>query len=66
VADDAGSVAEVRTFLIADVRGYSTFTDREGNEAAARLAERFEALAREVITSGGGRVVDIRGDESAG
>jgi NADPH:quinone reductase-like Zn-dependent oxidoreductase len=33
--------------LIADVRGYSGFTDREGNEAAARLAGRFEALPAE-------------------
>jgi sugar lactone lactonase YvrE len=51
--------------LIADVRGYSGFTDREGNEAAARLAARFEALAREVVTAGGGHVLDIRGDEVA-
>ena len=39
VANDSGPVTEVRTFLIADVRGYSGFTDREGNEAAARLAD---------------------------
>ena len=63
--DDSGSVAEVRTFLIADVRGYSGFTDREGNEAAARLAERFEAFVRETVTAGGGRVLDVRGDEVA-
>lgn len=47
------------------MRGYSGFTDREGNEAAARLAARFEVLAREVVTAGGGHVLDIRGDEVA-
>jgi class 3 adenylate cyclase len=32
--------AEIRTFLIADVRGYTVFTQEHGDEAAARLAPR--------------------------
>jgi class 3 adenylate cyclase len=30
--------AEIRTFLIADVRGYTVFTQERGDEAAAKLA----------------------------
>ena len=37
---------EIRTFLIADVRGYTRFTLEHGDEAAARLASRFAAIAR--------------------
>jgi hypothetical protein len=35
------------TFLIADIRGYSTFTRERGDETAARLAMRFADLARD-------------------
>jgi class 3 adenylate cyclase len=31
----------LKTFLIADVRGYSRFTERRGDEAAGMLATRF-------------------------
>src|ERR1700750_928416 len=33
--------AELRTFLIADVRGYTSFTQRHGDEIAAKLAGKF-------------------------
>src|SRR4051812_16041319 len=33
--------AELRTFLIADVRGYTSFTQRQGDERAAKLAGKF-------------------------
>jgi len=39
----------VLTFLFADVRGYTRFTAEHGDEAAARLAARFAAIAREVM-----------------
>ena len=35
----------IRTFLIADLRGYTRFSDSRGDEAAAALAERFVAVA---------------------
>src|SRR5205085_7136328 len=54
----------VRTFLIADVRGYTRFTQQHGDEAAARLATRFAALAREVVGAWGGQVLELRGDEA--
>ncbi len=54
----------VRTFLIADVRGYSRFTEEYGDEAAARLAAKFADVAADEIEVHGGRIVEIRGDEA--
>jgi predicted ATPase/class 3 adenylate cyclase len=54
----------VHTFLIADVRGYTRFTQQHGDEAAARLATRFAALAREGVAQHGGQVLELRGDEA--
>lgn len=54
----------VRTFLIADVRGYSHFTEQHGDEAAARLAAKFADLVGEGVAAHGGETVEIRGDEA--
>ena len=56
--------AGIKTFLIADVRGYTRFTQERGDEAAARLATRFAELAREAIEAAGGSLVELRGDEA--
>ena len=56
--------AELRTFLIADVRGYTSFTQRSGDEAAAKLAAKFAAVAREVVEAHQGSVLELRGDEA--
>src|SRR5262245_17193432 len=58
------SDASVRTFLIADVRGYTVFTQERGDEAAAELASRFADVAREVIEMRSGTLVELRGDEA--
>ena len=58
------AVGEVRTFLIADVRGYTRFTVEHGDEAAAKLAAQFAAIAREVAASHDGQVIELRGDEA--
>jgi class 3 adenylate cyclase len=55
----------VRTFLIADVRGYTRFTREHGDEAAADLAMRFAGIARECVLACDGEVVGLRGDELA-
>ncbi|GAC1636835.1 MAG: hypothetical protein NVS4B2_25420 [Chloroflexota bacterium] len=55
--------AQVRTFLITDVRGYTRFTAEYGDEAAARLAERFATVAGEVFREHQGHDLEIRGDE---
>ena len=46
------------------MRGYSSFTETQGDEVAARLAGRFAAVAREIVTRHGGEVVELRGDEA--
>ncbi|MGH2527632.1 MAG: response regulator, partial [Actinomycetota bacterium] len=54
----------MRAFLIADVRGYTSFTSEHGDDAAAELARRFAGITTHVVGSGGGRVVEFRGDEA--
>ena len=63
-APPRGQTAGIKTFLIADVRGYTTFTQTQGDEAAAELATAFADLARAVIESGGGDLIQLRGDEA--
>ena len=59
--DDAP--VHVRTFLIADIRGFTRFTQERGDEPAARLAASFAALTDEVVASRDGRLLEVRGDE---
>jgi class 3 adenylate cyclase len=54
----------VRTFLIADIRGYSRYTEEYGDEAAAHLAAEFAELVQEGVEAHGGRLVELRGDEA--
>ena len=61
---DAPRDADVHAFLIADVRGYTTFTQERGDEQAARLAARFAEVSRQVVEANGGRVLELRGDEA--
>lgn len=55
--------AAILVFLIADIRGYTRFTQDHGDEAAARLTERFADLAHAAIEQWDGRLVEVRGDE---
>ena len=50
------------TFLFADLVGFSAFTEREGDEAAADVALRFVAEASELAAEHGARVVKCLGD----
>lgn len=56
--------ADIRAFLIADVRGYTLFTQERGDEAAAKLAARFAQVAREGVEARAGKVIELRGDEA--
>ena len=58
-----GRAAGFRTFLLANIRGYSSFASMRGDEAAAALTDRFVALAQGVATQFGGVSVGNRGDE---
>lgn len=55
---------ELRTFLIADIRGYTTYTRERGDEAGAALAAQFAALVAEVVTAHDGLLIELRGDEA--
>ena len=54
----------LRTFLIADIRGYTRFTETYGDEAAADLAATFAALVADGVQAHDGQVVELRGDEA--
>jgi YVTN family beta-propeller protein len=62
--DEGLSNAPVRTFLIADMRGYTRFTQEHGDEAAGRLAAEFAQLTRAAVGSHEGEVIELRGDEA--
>jgi ABC-type transport system substrate-binding protein/class 3 adenylate cyclase len=69
VADDTGqgtpvAPTELRTFLIADVRGYTRFTREQGDEAASDLAAWFAEIVRGAIPGFGGELLELRGDEA--
>jgi class 3 adenylate cyclase/tetratricopeptide (TPR) repeat protein len=63
-AAEISALGGVRTFLIADIRGYTHFTLEHGDAEAARLAARFADVASEAVGGRGGEVVELRGDEA--
>jgi YVTN family beta-propeller protein len=63
-ADGGTGEAGIRTFLIADLRGYTRFTQEHGDEKAGALAARFAELAREAVAGRNGEVLELRGDEA--
>lgn len=60
----AEEAVHVRAFLIADIRGYTSFTRERGDEAAAALASAFARLTRDGVEAFGGAVIELRGDEA--
>lgn len=58
------SPSDLRSFLIADVRGYTRYTAEHGDEAASELAGRFAALTRDGVGAYGGTLLELRGDEA--
>lgn len=64
MADEGGSPSEVRVFLIADIRGYTHFTQARGDAAAAELASKFAAIVEQFVHAHGGRLMELRGDEA--
>jgi class 3 adenylate cyclase len=53
-----------RTFLIADIRGYTRYTEACGDEAAAELAAAFAELVVDGVQAHDGGLVEVRGDEA--
>jgi peptide/nickel transport system substrate-binding protein len=64
ILTDATGDADVHAFLIADVRGWTTFTQERGDEEAARLAGRLAEVTRSVVEAHRGNVLELRGDEA--
>ena len=64
VSVTAAPDTDTRTFLIADIRGYTTYTREHGDEAGAALASRFADLVAEVVSARDGRLLELRGDEA--
>ncbi|MGZ4289405.1 MAG: ABC transporter substrate-binding protein [Gaiellaceae bacterium] len=64
MSSDAGEAVGVRTFLIADLRGYTRYSDEHGDEAASALARGFAAIANDAVSAQGGEVIELRGDEA--
>ncbi len=69
MADDTGRgtaipPTELRTFLIADVRGYTRFTREHGDEAASGLAAWFAEIVRDTVPAFSGELLELRGDEA--
>ena len=58
------TVQGVRTFLITDIRGYTSYTQEHGDEAAAALASSFADLVRATVEERDGRLIELRGDEA--
>ncbi len=54
----------VRTFVIADVRGYTTYTREQGDEAGAALARGFAAVVEALAPTFAGTLQELRGDEA--
>jgi branched-chain amino acid transport system substrate-binding protein len=63
-ATTTGDSSDLRSFLIADVRGYTRFTNERGDEAASELAARFAELTRNAVAAYGGTLLELRGDEA--
>jgi YVTN family beta-propeller protein len=54
----------VRTFLFADVRGYTAYTREHGDEAGAALAKQFAGIVEELAPAHHGTMQELRGDEA--
>lgn len=60
--DPLSGRSQTRGFMFADLRGYSAFTERHGDEAARELLGRYRAVVREVIGQAGGAEIRTEGD----
>jgi DNA-binding NarL/FixJ family response regulator/class 3 adenylate cyclase len=58
------SETTLKTFLIADLRGYTRFTSGEGDEATAPLVASFATQTEKVIAAAEGSIVEFRGDQA--
>jgi class 3 adenylate cyclase/streptogramin lyase len=62
VGSDGDIEAHPRTFLFADMRGWTRYTQEHGDEAASALAARFATLARTTVPEFSGELLELTGD----
>lgn len=62
--EPASAGSRLRTFMIADMRGYTAYTVERGDAEAARAAACFAALARRAVEAREGQLLELRGDEA--
>jgi class 3 adenylate cyclase len=55
-------LSATKSFLFADLRGYTSFTERHGDAAASEIVTEYRRLARAEIARTGGREMQIEGD----
>ena len=58
------SGADIRTFLFADMRGYTRYTHEHGDDAASAVAGRFADLVKATVPAFEGELLELRGDEA--
>src|SRR4051795_7016058 len=56
--------SEVRSFLIADIRGYTRYMNELGDDAGSELAAQFARTVREAMPAWDGELLELRGDEA--
>lgn len=61
-ATDNQQEPATRGFLFADLRGYTDYVERHGDEAAAKLLERYRRMVRDVVARHAGAEVRTEGD----
>jgi adenylate cyclase len=62
--DDAPDRPQIRTFLVADLRGWTAFTQERGDEMAGALASKLADISRDEVQARGGTLLELRGDEA--
>src|SRR2546428_7703131 len=61
-APDTATPGETITIFFSDIRGFTDYTQREGDDAAREMLRRYNAVVREKIEEVGGTVVKELGD----
>ena len=61
-AERGTGFGQTRGFLFSDLRGYTDFVERHGDDAAARLLDRYRTLVRNVVARNSGAEVRTEGD----
>jgi len=62
MTQEGGVTEGTRTFLFADLRDYTAFVERQGDEAAAALVAAYRKLIRQRVQESSGAEIKVEGD----